>query len=47
VLGYCIVVVGLFTSGGFFPLDFGFSVSEKNIRGEANTLAIRRVLPAG
>ena len=23
------VVVGLFTSGGFFPLDFGFSTSDK------------------
>jgi hypothetical protein len=29
VLGYCMVVVGLFTSGGFFPLDFGFSASDK------------------
>ena len=29
VLGYCMVVIGLFTSGGFFPLDFGFSASDK------------------
>jgi hypothetical protein len=29
VLGYCMVVIGLFTSGGFFPLDFGFSVSDR------------------
>lgn len=29
VLGYCMVVIGLFTSGGFFPLDFGFSASDR------------------
>lgn len=29
VLGYCMVVVGLFTSSGFFPLDFGFSASDR------------------